>query len=205
MADTATSTNPGMDRYNRYYEQVLANLQNSVGPYRTDSQLKNYLQKIIRPGYDQAIAQRQQQTGQANAAIDADAASRGMGTSTWVTDAKARQQNSEAADVAGLNQNYNSALYEALLGQMQQRDEQKMNLASMANSIVGNMYGEFKRDDPANRHSGSGGGGGIDAKEYYRSLLPHSQPHGPRPPAGEPTAPEYGLTPPKKKPGNGGR
>ena len=156
----ATAANPGMERYDRYYNQVLAMLQNSAGPERTDSQLKNYLTQLIKPSYDRAIQQRQQQTGQANASIDADAASRGMGTSTWVTDAKARQQNSEAADVATLNSNYSSALSDALLNQINQRDQNRMNLASMANSITANMYDEFKKNDPANSH-GSGGGGGI--------------------------------------------
>ena len=172
MADT---TNPAIDRYTNYYNQVLASLNGSM-PTQTDAQLKNYLTKLLRPGYDQAIQQRQMQTGQANAAIDADAASRGMGSSTWVTDAKARQMNSQAADIAGLNQNYNSALYDALLNQINQRDQQRANIASMANSITGNMYGEFKKEDPTRAHS-SGGGGGIDAKEYYRSLRPHSSPH----------------------------
>ena len=95
-ATAATAANPGMDRYNRYYNTVLAQLQQDMGPERSDSQLKNYLTRLIRPSYDQAIAQRQQQTGQANAMIDTDAASRGMGTSTWVTDAKNRMRNRDA-------------------------------------------------------------------------------------------------------------
>ena len=78
----AQAANPGMDRFNRYYNAVLAQLQHDAGPERSDSQLKNYLMRMIRPTYDQAIQQRQQQTGQANAAIDTNAASRGMVTST---------------------------------------------------------------------------------------------------------------------------
>ncbi|MBO7405321.1 MAG: hypothetical protein J6V24_10210, partial [Clostridia bacterium] len=129
MAEAAAAaTNPGMDRYNRYYNAVLAQLQADQGPERSDSQLKNYLTRMIRPTYDQAIAQRQQQTGQANAMIDTDAASRGMGTSTWVTDAKNRQRNSEAADIASLNSNYNSTLYDSLLGLINQRDQNRLNL-----------------------------------------------------------------------------
>ena len=160
MAEAAMATNPGMDRYNRYYETVLNQLQNSMGPERTDSQLKNYLTRMIRPSYDQAIAQRQQQTGQANAAIDTDAAGRGMGTSTWVTDAKNRQLNSQAADIANLNSNYNSTLYDALLNQIAQRDQLRMNLMGQAQSIAGNMYDRWKQEEDAMASSGSGGGGG---------------------------------------------
>ena len=43
--------------------------------------------------------ERRRRTGETNAAIDTDAAGRGMGTSTWVTDAKQRQRAGEAADV----------------------------------------------------------------------------------------------------------
>lgn len=157
----AVATNPGMDRYNRYYNTVLAQLQQDMGPERSDSQLKNYLMRLIRPSYDQAIAQRQQQTGQANAAIDTDAASRGMGTSTWVTDAKNRQRNNEANDIATLNSNYVSTLYDALLNQIGQRDQLRMNLMGQAQGIAGNMYDRWKAEEDAAKNRG-GGGGGID-------------------------------------------
>ena len=161
MADAQAATNPGMDRYNRYYNTVLAQLQQDMGPERSDSQLKNYLTRLIRPSYDQAIAQRQQQTGQANAMIDTDAASRGMGTSTWVTDAKNRQRNNEANDIATLNSNYASTLYDALLNQISQRDQLRMNLMNQAQGIAGNMYDRWKAEEDAlNAGSGGGGGGG---------------------------------------------
>ena len=153
---------PVTDRYNRYYNTVLAQLQQDMGPERSDSQLKNYLTKLIRPSYDQAIAQRQQQTGQANAMIDTDAASRGMGTSTWVTDAKNRQRNNEAQDIATLNSNYNSTLYDALLNQLNQRDQLRMNLMSQAQGIAGNMYDRWKAEEDAAKSSGGGGGGAAE-------------------------------------------
>jgi hypothetical protein len=159
-ATAATAANPGMDRYNRYYNTVLAQLQQDMGPERSDSQLKNYLMRLIRPSYDQAIAQRQQQTGQANAMIDTDAASRGMGTSTWVTDAKNRQRNNEATDIATLNSNYASTLYDALLNQIGQRDQLRMNLMNQAQGIAGNMYDRWKAEEDA-ANAGSGGGGGL--------------------------------------------
>lgn len=181
----AEAANPGMDRYNRYYNTVLAQLQQSAGPERTDSQLKNYLTKLMRPSYDQAILQRQQQTGQANAAIDTDAASRGMGTSTWVTDAKNRQLNSQAQDIATLNSNYNSALYDALLNQLQQRDQNRLALMGQAQSIAGNMYDRWKQEEDAAKSSG--GGGGIDYGDDGG--------HRPPPTTPPPTDPTYGLNP----------
>ena len=188
MAEAAAAaTNPGMDRYNRYYNAVLAQLQADQGPERSDSQLKNYLTRMIRPTYDQAIAQRQQQTGQANAMIDTDAASRGMGTSTWVTDAKNRQRNSEAADIASLNSNYNSTLYDSLLGLINQRDQNRLNLMGQAQSIAGNMYDRWKAEDDALKAQGSGGGGGGGGDGGGRT------PRKPKTPTEGPTSPEYGL------------
>ena len=165
MAEAQAAANPGMDRYNRYYNTVLAQLQQDMGPERSDSQLKNYLTRLIRPSYDQAIAQRQQQTGQANAMIDTDAASRGMGTSTWVTDAKNRQRNNEANDIAQLNSNYASTLYDALLNQIGQRDQLRMNLMNQAQGIAGNMYDRWKAEEDAAKNSGGGGG-------YYEASSP---------------------------------
>lgn len=159
-AAAAQAANPGMDRFNRYYNAVLAQLQQDAGPERSDSQLKNYLMRMIRPTYDQAIAQRQQQTGQANAAIDTDAASRGMGTSTWVTDAKNRQRQNEAQDVATLNSNYNSTLYDSLLGLINQRDQNRLALMNQAQGVAGSMYDRWKAEDDALAAKAAGGGGG---------------------------------------------
>jgi hypothetical protein len=183
-ATAATAANPGMDRYNRYYNTVLAQLQQDMGPERSDSQLKNYLTRLIRPSYDQAIAQRQQQTGQANAMIDTDAASRGMGTSTWVTDAKNRQRNNEANDIATLNSNYASTLYDALLNQLQQRDQNRLALMGQAQGITGNMYDRWKAEDDAlaARAAGGSGGGGGEGSSPGR---PRGGGGGENPPAGD--------------------
>lgn len=60
----------------------------------------------LRPGYDQAIANRKTLTARYHAELDADALSRGMGASTYVTDVKGRQNESEAADIATLESDY---------------------------------------------------------------------------------------------------
>lgn len=98
---------------------------------RSDSALKSALSKALRPGYDQAIQTRKSQAAANRAAIDADAASRGMGSSTWVTDVKNRQNNAMASDIANLEGNYQSALYNSLLSKMSEQD----NLAMTAKQI----------------------------------------------------------------------
>lgn len=64
----------------------------------------------LRPNYDRAIANRQEQTLAYRAGLDADAIGRGMGASTYVTDVKNRQLNAEARDIAALEADYGSSL-----------------------------------------------------------------------------------------------
>lgn len=98
------------------YDDVYAKLKNSGAynpvtmPEQTLEGITDQLAGILRPQYEQAIKQRYGATKQQKAAIDVDAASRGMGTSTWVTDAKNRLMNAEASDIAGMESDYASQL-----------------------------------------------------------------------------------------------
>ena len=105
---------------NDYYNSILKSLGSSkILPdtityealgytMPTQTELSAQIAEYLRPQYDSDISSRKAQTTQNRAAIDIDAASRGMGASTWVTDAKTRQMNSEAADIANLESNYGS-------------------------------------------------------------------------------------------------
>lgn len=77
---------------------------------KSEEQIRESVAAWLRPGYDQAIANRQTQTQTNKANLDADAIARGMGASTYVTDVKNRQQNAEASDIAALEADYGSAL-----------------------------------------------------------------------------------------------
>lgn len=82
---------------------------------KSEEEIRSAIAGWLRPGYDQAIANRQEQTLTNKANLDADAIARGMGASTYVTDVKNRQQNAEARDVATLESNYGSALAERVV------------------------------------------------------------------------------------------
>ena len=69
----------------------------------------------LRPSYEQAIANRQVQTSQNRANLDADAIARGMGASTYVSDVKNRQQNAEASDIVTLEADYGATLSKYVL------------------------------------------------------------------------------------------
>ena len=72
--------------------------------------LSETIRNWIRPAYEQAIRNRQEQTQRINAELDADAWSRGMGQSTYLTDVKERQLRGESRDVDTLESDYASTL-----------------------------------------------------------------------------------------------
>ena len=65
-------------------------------------ELNTYLSKYL----DNAVNQRRNQTKVQRAAADVDAASRGMGPSTWLSDAKNRMAAQEAADIIAAQNQY---------------------------------------------------------------------------------------------------
>lgn len=110
------------EEFQGIYDSILA----SMGD---DDTLKANIEAALKPMYDQSVQQLQQQRIANNAAIDVDAASRGMGNSTWVTDAKLRQLRGESDQLASLNANYNNQLYSALLDAIKDRDDKAYNQA----------------------------------------------------------------------------
>lgn len=124
----ATFSDANLEKaYNSIYNQ----LQNSGGytpiamPEKTLESITAELSPILRPQYEQAIKSLYGLTKQQKAAIDVDAASRGMGTSTWVTDAKNRAMNSVTEQVAGLESDYATQLASQALQQYQQWEADK--------------------------------------------------------------------------------
>ena len=109
------------------FMSLYNNFRNGMG--MDDATLKANLEAAMRPGYDQSIAALDRARREGNAEIDVDAASRGMGDSTWVTDAKLRNLRNTENNIADLNANYNATLYNQLLNAMQNRDANALNNA----------------------------------------------------------------------------
>lgn len=179
------------------YDNILSHLSDSGAytplsmPEQTLDGITEQLAQIYRPQVERAIAQRYGATKQQKAAIDVDAASRGVGTSTWVTDAKNRIMNAEAADIAGLESDYISQLsgdalkqYQNYLGdklKLDQYNQQlKAALGGAAYDQAMQQYGQgmiegtlpyqqlqFQWQQTQNAAKGSGGGGGGNGSGQY--------------------------------------
>lgn len=173
MAETTTTAASTLPQgYLDYYKDLSGRLLADIGkadytPQSTGT-LKSELQKIMRPTYEKSIQNRKQATAANRAAIDADAASRGMGRSTWVSDMKNRQYNQEARDIANINDDYSSALYSALMNRLNNQDQIKLaadqanmsaRQAALGQALQGAQY-FYERDQAGSGGGGGGGGGG---------------------------------------------
>ena len=146
--------------YKNYLSEFQSLLQMPTVSYSGPSQAE--IEDSLRPTYDLAIKGRQQQTATNKANIDADAAARGMGSSTWVTDVKNRQQNYEADDIAGLEASYSQQLQAVL----QQERANKLaadqyNASSQAAALQNalSLAGDFYGQELATAKKAGGGGG----------------------------------------------
>lgn len=162
-----SSGNNRTSGYSSYVNDLMQSLQSHIPRInytpQSENQLRAQLEKSLRPMYDSAIADRREQTASNKAGIDLDAASRGMGSSTWVTDAKSRQLNSEASDIASLEGAYGSNLASQLYSAMQQERANQLNAeqynASMMNQALQNAISMGYNLYNQNQSRGSGGGG----------------------------------------------
>lgn len=77
---------------------------------QTQEGLAKQIAAYLRPYTESAIQARQRQTGRARAGADADAYSRGMGASTYLSDAKNQMAMDEAYDISNMENNYLSNL-----------------------------------------------------------------------------------------------
>ena len=121
----------------------------------------------LRPNYEQAIANRQERTRAYRAALDADAIGRGMGSSTYVTDVKNRQQNAEARDIAALEADYGASLakyvsdgVESESGRALQAEqfnaEQRQNVYQLAYSAALELFELYKKRPGSGSYGSSG-------------------------------------------------
>lgn len=125
---------------------------------QSQAELANQIAAYLRPYTENAINSRKQQTIQNRAAIDVDAASRGMTPSTWVTDAKLRQAQAEAADITNLENQYLSNLYQGVFNadQAQRERAQQAAMQNAANMLTADTTYAKLAADRANALFGYG-------------------------------------------------
>lgn len=174
--------------YGSYYDQALSLFSVPAvhvnAPSRAEIQAD--VEASLRPATDQAIEARRTQ-GEANMAeLDADAASRGMGASTYVTSVKEREMASTERDVALLESNYAAALSERVASYLQyyanlelqaqmQNAQMQYNAQNAAASLASQWYAAYQSANAASSAAStvkrSTGGSAKDDTAYF-SMTP---------------------------------
>lgn len=166
---------------NEAFETIFAKTKKDYAPQLVDytpldeQTLAERISAVLRPVYDKAIAAIFRGNKRQDAELDADAISRGMGSSTFVSDLKRRQDSAAADDVNDLEAEYGAKLADQLYKAMEgERDRQlevdKFNAqqqsAAMeqAFSAARVLYDAYLAARAA-QQSGSGGGGGSGKKK----------------------------------------
>lgn len=114
----------------------------------------------LRNSYDKAIAQQEEQTAETRALVDLDAYSRGMGASTWDTDAKMRLEDAKLETIASIESDYMANLSKAVLDQYNNNKAQELAAQNNAYSLASQLYA-LGEDAKGKVKSGGGGGGGY--------------------------------------------
>lgn len=179
---------------NDYYSKIITELPADTieytpitTPEQTTESIAEQVRGYLQPQYESAVRERKEQTTQNQAAIDVDAASRGMTPSTWVTDSKARQLDSEASDIADLGSDYSSTLAQSVASQYENYLTRKAGIdeVNAGNQITVDQWNsqvktaleelaysralaEYQRNPNGRGYTGSSGssGSGVDTSGY---------------------------------------
>lgn len=156
------------------YKNYVSELQNLLGANEisysptSEAQYASMIQQALRPGYDLAISQRKDAAKSSKAEIDADAAARGMGSSTWVTDVKDRQNQYAADDIATLEGKYAAAYASQLMDALnaekknqlavdQFNASQRTNAQTTALGLANSFYSQYLSEQASNKKKSSSG------------------------------------------------
>ncbi len=110
---------------NEAFETIFQKTKKEHAPQLIDytpldeTTLAERISAVLRPVYDKAIAAIFRGNRRADAELDADAISRGMGSSTFVSDLKRRQDSAAADDARDLESEYGAKLADQLYKAME--------------------------------------------------------------------------------------
>lgn len=191
---SSASTPSDADVLKGYYELLKGTYAPETIDYqqKTEEELRAGIVEWLRPGYDAAIRRRQALTDEYHAELDADAIARGMGASTYVTDVKSRQKDTEAADILSLEAEYGAALAKYVSDAVEAERARSLEVELFNNQREHEVYlkayeraltlfAEYKAKSGGGRSSGgsgasrsrsSGGSGGSSGGSGVSDVVP---------------------------------
>lgn len=119
----------GTDLFNSYYQTIL----NQIGvPSMTvdvpsAEAVKEQWQAALRPSVEAAISRRQNASQSVQAEMDADAVSRGMGSSSYVSSVKQRESAGAQEDIGEMEAQYGATLAERIAASLQSYEQMRLS------------------------------------------------------------------------------
>lgn len=116
------------DLFNRYYQAILGQLNVpsvSLNIPSADT-LRSQWQEALRPSVDAAISRRRTASQANRAELDADAVSRGMGGSSYVSSLKERENADAQGDIGQMEAQYGATLAERIAASLQSYDQMRL-------------------------------------------------------------------------------
>lgn len=163
------------DLYNNLYNRLSAY---GVTGIPTLNALYGLFESFLRPAIDEAIRQRNRQGETNMAELDADAYSRGMGGSSFLSSMKARERDDIADDVMGLEAKYSATLAEYLYNALTSMQQLEASLYKTAlqygggsgysgGSTSGGSHSSSSSSSSASAGAQSGGWGHSKTGSYF--------------------------------------
>lgn len=174
-----------LSTFQTYYNTILGAMSVPSVSVNVPSraELKSEISSYLRPSVDLAISNRRSSGETAKAEMDADAASRGMGASTYVSSMKEREDDDVESDISMMEAQYTATLaeriasalekYESMNLQAQMQNAQyAYNAQSLALSLAGQWFNSYmnnaaqytKSSSGYRSSSGSSGSSGLASK-----------------------------------------
>lgn len=121
----AAGAESGQSLFNSYFSSIMNSLSVPEVTVQTPSisEVRSMWSEALRPSADAAIEKRSKAAEREMAEIDADAVSRGMGSSSYVTSVKAREMEEAQDDIADIEARYGAALAEKIYDTLQSYDQ----------------------------------------------------------------------------------
>ena len=158
------------EAFDGYYNAIRNSLSVPTVTVKAPSagEVKDMWSGVLRPSADAAIERRSRAAEREMAEIDADAVSRGMGQSSYVTSVKARQMEEAQDDISDIEAQYGAALAEKIYDTLYKYDQMSLNAQQYnaeahaaaqktALSMASDWYNQYlSQQNAAHRRRGKG-------------------------------------------------
>ncbi|MBR6428255.1 MAG: hypothetical protein IKS43_01180 [Clostridia bacterium] len=157
--NTSGSSGGSNPDFAEFYTRLAGKLRSyGVTSIPSYSELYTLFSGFLRPAIDAAIAGRRYRAGVNSAELDADAYSRGMGGSSYLSSVKQRESSAAESDIAALEGKYSASMAEYLYKAISAMQQLESDMAKTRMQIAAQKQLAYARLSAAAHASGGKGG-----------------------------------------------